>query len=83
LFGFWTARAAAAQASGTLAQRRDSYSIVLFSGTATTVLENDFNRNPRELLDLLLRYRPEFGTNFDNALQAGHAVMEQHWHTDQ
>ncbi|KAH7105369.1 hypothetical protein BKA62DRAFT_386244 [Auriculariales sp. MPI-PUGE-AT-0066] len=83
LFGFWTARAAAVAASGNNAQRRDSYSVVLFHHQAEIVLENDFNSTPTELLNVLLRKGADGGTNFNGALQAGHDLMEKHWHTDQ
>ncbi|EJD48575.1 hypothetical protein AURDEDRAFT_60947, partial [Auricularia subglabra TFB-10046 SS5] len=77
------ARAAAIQASGAGTQRRDSYSIILFNHQADICLENDFTRNPRQLLDVLLRMDSYGGTNFNGALNAGLTVMERHWHTDQ
>lgn len=83
LFGFWTARDAAVRASGANAQRRDSYSIALFHHQPETCLENDFTRTPRQLLDVILRWDAGGGTNFNGALNAGQALMEKHWRTDQ
>ena len=83
LFGFWTARDAAIRASGANAQRRDSYSVVLFHHQPEIVVENDFSSTPQQLLNVLLRRDADGGTNFNGALQTSLSLMEKHWRTDQ
>ncbi|KAH7105372.1 hypothetical protein BKA62DRAFT_689469 [Auriculariales sp. MPI-PUGE-AT-0066] len=83
LFGFWTARAAAIQASGSNTPRRDSYSVALCNNTSQVVLENDFSRSPQELLRALLPHRPCGGNDFSQNMRAGLDLMEKHWRNDQ
>ncbi|KAG9021281.1 hypothetical protein FRB95_002446 [Tulasnella sp. JGI-2019a] len=77
LYGFWLSRD-----SGTGGPRRNSYSAILFSGTTQVSISNDVSSTPDELLRTIVSIRPEFGTDFDNALLATQSVMETHWSGD-
>jgi hypothetical protein len=81
LYGFWSARHAAVQAGGTQgnAVRRDAYSIILFDNEISTILQNDFQRTPDELLNALLAYESRGGTDYTLALNQARAMMERHW----
>ena len=79
LYGFWSARHAAGSRVGT---RCDAYSIILFDSETTPILINDFTSTPDQLLDVMLAYRADGGTNFSEALRVGGAVMEQNWSTE-
>ena len=80
LYGFWTACAAAI--AGSNAVRQDAYSVVLFDGTVTTPVVNDFAGIPDQLLNTLLRFGTSRGTNFSLAIQRAQAIMEQSWSTE-
>jgi hypothetical protein len=83
LYSFWFARHAATTGSGQgVCARRDAYSVILFNGATSDVLNNDFTSSPDELLDAVLRYRAGGSTNFTAALRAGQTVMEQYWSTE-
>ncbi|KAG1886619.1 hypothetical protein F4604DRAFT_1278700 [Suillus subluteus] len=80
LYSFWSARAAAI--GGQQAARRDSYSVILFDHTVTNAFVNDFVSSPDQLLDAVLRYSADGGTNFTAAIMQAQSVMEQHWSTE-
>jgi uncharacterized protein YegL len=80
LYSFWSARAAAV--GGQQAARRDSYSVILFDSAVTNAFVNDFVSSPDQLLDAVLRYSADGGTNFTAAIQRAQSVMEQHWSTE-
>ncbi|KAG8979571.1 hypothetical protein FRB94_011592 [Tulasnella sp. JGI-2019a] len=77
LYGFWLSRD-----SGTGGSRRDSYSVILFSGTTQVSISDDVSSTPDELLRMIVGITPEHGTDFDNALSATQSVMETHWSDD-
>ena len=86
LYGFWRARAVAlaslADRGGT-PPRRDAYSVILFDDRADIVpIVNDLTHSSDQLLDILLPYRAQGGTSFDNAIQQAHSVLETHWSPD-
>ena len=80
LHSFWTARAAAIASSN--AARRDAYSVVLFDHEFEIPLVNDFASTPDQLLDALLGFDTDGGTNFTLAIQQAQAIMEQTWSTE-
>ncbi|KAG2340343.1 hypothetical protein BDR05DRAFT_889963 [Suillus weaverae] len=80
LYSFWSARATAI--GGQQAARRDSYSVILFDSSVTNAFVNDFVSSPDQLLDAVLRYGANGGTNFTAAVQQSQSVMEQHWSTE-
>ncbi|KAG2116835.1 hypothetical protein DEU56DRAFT_984883 [Suillus clintonianus] len=80
LYSFWSARAAAV--GGQQAARRDSYSVILFGSSVTNAFVNDFVSSPDQLLDAVLQYSCNGGTNFTAAVQQAQLVMEQHWSTE-
>ncbi|KAF8428935.1 hypothetical protein L210DRAFT_3623712 [Boletus edulis BED1] len=80
LHSFWTARAAAI--AGSNAGRRDAYSVVLFDHEVAAPIVNDFTSAPDQLLDALLGFDTDGGTNFGLAVQQAQAVMEQSWSTE-
>ncbi|KAG1848075.1 hypothetical protein DFJ58DRAFT_729977 [Suillus subalutaceus] len=80
LYSFWSARAAAI--GGQQAARRDSYSVILFDHIVTNAFVNDFVSSPDQLLDAVLRYSADGGTNFTAAIMQAQSVMEQHWSTE-
>lgn len=83
LYSFWTSRQAAIQNSGHAdAVRRDSYSVILFHSSAQTVISNDFNSQPDQLLDTVLQHHAGAGTSFVTALNMAHSIMEQHWSSE-
>ncbi|KAL4067444.1 hypothetical protein V8B97DRAFT_1873723 [Scleroderma yunnanense] len=81
LFSFWSARAAAIGSSGS-AVRRDAYSVILFDDRALTVIENDLTSTPDQLLDSLLRYKPESRTtDFTKAIIHAQGLLKKNWNT--
>ncbi|KAG1886418.1 uncharacterized protein F5891DRAFT_1082392 [Suillus fuscotomentosus] len=80
LYSFWSARAVAI--GGQQAARRDSYSVILFDHSIANALVHDFVSSPDQLLDAVLRYDADGGTNFTAAIQRAQSVMEQHWSTE-
>ncbi|KAF8548836.1 hypothetical protein OG21DRAFT_1448641 [Imleria badia] len=80
LHSFWTARAAAIASSN--AARRDAYSVVLFDHTVDAPIVNDFASTEDQLLDVLLGFGTNGGTNFTLAIQQTQAIMEQSWSTE-
>ncbi|KAG2040447.1 hypothetical protein BDR03DRAFT_892378 [Suillus americanus] len=80
LYSFWSARAAAI--GGQQGARRDSYSVILFDSSVTNAFVNDFVSSPDQLLDAVLRYSADGGTNFTAAILQAQSVMEQHWSTE-
>ncbi|KAI5998966.1 hypothetical protein F5J12DRAFT_928807 [Pisolithus orientalis] len=81
LYGFWSARAAAV-GSGASAARRDAYSVILFNSRVVPVIENDFTSDPDQLLDAILPYEADGGTNFTAAITGAASVMERNWSTE-
>ena len=81
LFCFWSARAAAIGFGGN-AIRRDAYSVVLFSRVALTAIEHDFTSTPDQLLDTLLPYKTDGGTNYTAAIEHAQDLMKKHWCTE-
>ncbi|KZW03814.1 hypothetical protein EXIGLDRAFT_4132 [Exidia glandulosa HHB12029] len=77
VYTMWAARHGAGAAL-----RRDAYSVILFSNTATTIVENDLASDPGTLLGRLLGHAPVWGTDFDNALRETQRVMEAQWNND-
>jgi hypothetical protein len=85
LHAFWSARHAAvaqAGANGQVAVRRDAYSVLLFDHDVTTIVANDFQRSPDDLLNTALQYEARGGTNYTLALQNTQAVMERNWSSE-
>ncbi|KAF9218569.1 hypothetical protein BS17DRAFT_720337 [Gyrodon lividus] len=80
LYSFWTARATAIASSH--ANRRDSYSVILFNHALETPIINDFTSAPDQLLDTLLPFEADGGTNFTTAIGQAQAIMEQSWSTE-
>jgi len=80
LHSFWTARAAAIV--GLNAVRQDVYSVVLFDHTVATPIVNDFASTPDQLLNALLGFGTNGGTNFSLAIQQAQTIMEQSWSTE-
>jgi len=80
LHGFWTARAAAIAGSNTV--RRDAYSVVLFDHTVATPIVNDFASTPDQMLNTLLGFSTNGGTDFSLAIQRAQTIMEQSWSTE-
>ncbi|EJD00191.1 uncharacterized protein FOMMEDRAFT_112544 [Fomitiporia mediterranea MF3/22] len=81
LHSFWSARAAAMNQASTQA-RRDAYSAILFTGSASEVFSNDFTSSPDALLEKLLQYTAGGGTNFGVALSLTENILAQHWSTE-
>jgi len=79
LNAFWTSREAALNGQGA---RRDAYSVIMFSDTASTCINNDFASSPSQLLTVVASQRTGHGTNFDAALVAAEALMESNWSTE-
>ncbi|THH11646.1 hypothetical protein EW145_g511 [Phellinidium pouzarii] len=81
LHSFWSARATA-MSQASVANRRDAYSAILFSGSASEVFSNDFSSTPDQLLTKVLPTTAGGGTNFDSALGVTERLMERHWSTE-
>ncbi|KAH7918945.1 hypothetical protein BV22DRAFT_1041330 [Leucogyrophana mollusca] len=81
LHSFWSARHAAVAGSQQGA-RRDAYSVVLFDHTIVDAIVNDFTSSPDELLDAVLQFQADGGTNFTAAIQRTQGIMEQNWSTE-
>ena len=80
LYGFWGARHAATTAGQRAAlARRDSYSVIMFDHTISRGPINDFTSSPDDLLNAVLQFPADGGTNFELALTEAQAVMEQNW----
>lgn len=79
LNAFWTSREAALNGQGA---RRDAYSVIMFSDTASMCINNDFASSPSQLLTVVASQRTGHGTNFDAALVAAEALMESNWSTE-
>lgn len=90
LYGFWHSRQTALSAPGSRNQapsrvvpaRRDSYSVILFDHTVTRCFENDFRSTPENLLQALLHYEANGGTDYDMAIKETEAVMRANWSTE-
>jgi hypothetical protein len=83
LYSFWTSRHVAVTANRqAVLARRDAYSFVLFNGSTTQVLNNDFTSTPDQLLDTVLPHQASGSTNFTEALRTGQTMMEQNWTTE-
>ncbi len=89
LHGFWQSRQTALAAPGAAAQgqpaapaRRDAYSVILFNHSVTRSFENDFQRTPENLLQTLLQYEADGGTNYEDAVRETETVMRDHWSTE-
>jgi hypothetical protein len=74
LYSFWTARS-----SATTANRRDSYTVILFDENVTPVVNNDTTSAPDALLTPMLREFPEGLTNFNCWMDSTQARMEKSW----
>jgi hypothetical protein len=82
LHSFWMARQAAVNSSGS-GTRRDAYSVLLYESTAApTSITNDFDYTPDQLLQELLRYSADGGTDYSAALTLAQTTMETHWSTE-
>lgn len=81
LHSFWSARATAMNQASAQA-RRDAYSAILFTGSAIEVFGNDFTSSPDMLLEKVLRYSSDGGTNFSAALSLTQQLMERYWSTE-
>lgn len=79
LHTFWQARHSALTGG---ANRRDSYSVILFDHAEYAAVNNDFTSTPDALLNLVIPYGSGGGTNFNMALQAAQRCMENHWSTE-
>ncbi|KAI0751604.1 hypothetical protein C8Q80DRAFT_1158354 [Daedaleopsis nitida] len=73
LQAFWEARHHAVAAAG------DAYSVILFDHTITTAISHDFQSAPIDLLNTVLRYRADGGTNYTAAIQSARTLLERHW----
>ncbi len=83
LYSFWTARQAAVSQNAQLGgHRRDAYSIIFFSRTPMTCVENDFTSSPDALLTSCLRYKPFENENYTLAIEKAQAIMTSHWSTE-
>ncbi|KAI9450271.1 hypothetical protein BJY52DRAFT_1227294 [Lactarius psammicola] len=83
LYSFWTARQAAVSQGAQLGgHRRDAYSIIFFSRTPMTCVENDFTSSPDQLLTSCLRYRPFENENYTLAIEKAQAIMTSNWSTE-
>ncbi|KIJ13990.1 hypothetical protein PAXINDRAFT_116523 [Paxillus involutus ATCC 200175] len=80
VYSFWTARAAAI--ANSQANRRDSYSVILFNHALESPVINDFVSTPDQLLDILLPFDADGGTDFTSAIGQAQAIMEQSWSTE-
>ncbi|KAK0217807.1 hypothetical protein IW262DRAFT_1560097, partial [Armillaria fumosa] len=81
LHGFWMSRQAAVTTNhqARVANRRDSYSVVLFDHELVRGVTNDFTSSPEDLLNGLLRHQARGGTNYDLALIDARNVMTANW----
>lgn len=79
LFAFWSTRHAVANGN---ANRRDAYSVILFHGSQTATITNDFTSTPDQLLNTVLGYQAGGGTDYNIALEGAQAVMENNWSTE-
>lgn len=89
LHAFWQSRQISLAGSGTTVPgqaaaptRRDSYSVILFDHTVTRSFENDFKHTADNLLQNLLQYQAQGGTNYEVAVQETEVVMRKHWSTE-
>ncbi|KZP16668.1 hypothetical protein FIBSPDRAFT_794044 [Athelia psychrophila] len=82
LHSFWSSRHAAVTAGAQNANRRDSYSVILFDHTMINPLTHDFSSSPDQLLAALLPYGAAGGTDYTSAIQNAQAVMERNWSTE-
>jgi hypothetical protein len=83
LYSFWIARQAAASHNAQLGgNRRDAYSIIFFSRSPLTCVENDFTSSPDQLLTSCLRYRPFQNENYTLAIEKAQTIMTLHWSTE-
>lgn len=81
LHAFWMSRQAAVAANRQtrVANRRDSYSVVLFDHELFRGVTNDFTSSPEDLLNGLLQHQARGGTNYDLALIDARNVMTANW----
>ncbi|KAK0202722.1 hypothetical protein DFS33DRAFT_1436579 [Desarmillaria ectypa] len=81
LYAFWMSRHAAftANRQARVANRRDSYSVILFDHQLVRGVTNDFTSSPLDLLNSLLRYQARGGTDYDTALSDARNVMTENW----
>lgn len=85
LHSFWQSRRHALTAPGSGVQtsvRKDAYSVVLFHHAVTRSFENDFQRTPENMLQSLLQYEANGGTNYELAVIETEAVMRRHWSSE-
>ncbi len=81
LHAFWMSRHAAVTANRQtrVANRRDSYSVVLFDHHIVRGVTNDLTSSPEDLLNGLLQYQARGGTDYDLALSDAQNVMTESW----
>ncbi|KAL9713460.1 hypothetical protein Ac2012v2_003070 [Leucoagaricus gongylophorus] len=88
LHGFWQSRRTALIASGSRAQgqtasaRKDAYSVILFNHAVSRSFENDFQSTPDNMLQSLLQYQANGGTDYELAITETEAVMRRHWNSE-
>jgi hypothetical protein len=83
LYSFWIARQAASSQNAQLGgNRRDAYSIIFFSRSPLTCVENDFTSSPDQLLTSCLRYKPFENENYTLAIEKAQSIMTSHWSTE-
>jgi len=86
LHSFWQSRRHALTAPGSGAQaasaRKDAYSVILFHHAVTRSFENDLQRTPENMLQSLLQYEADGGTNYELAVIETEAVMRRHWSSE-
>jgi hypothetical protein len=83
LHSFWSARHAAVNVRPQTTQtRRDAYSVIFFNDTVSTSVTNDFTSSPDQLLDAVLLYSADGGTDFTMALQSAQTIMEQYFNPE-
>jgi len=86
LHSFWQSRRHALTASGSGAQaasaRKDAYSVILFHHAVTRSFENDFQQTPQNMLQNLLQYEADGGTNYELAVIETEALMRRHWSSE-
>ncbi|KIJ06345.1 hypothetical protein PAXINDRAFT_92137 [Paxillus involutus ATCC 200175] len=68
--------------AGARGARRDTYSVILFDSVVRQALYSDLGSSADQLLDILLPYRANGGTNFASAIQTAQDVMQRGWSTE-
>ncbi|KAJ7087696.1 hypothetical protein C8R43DRAFT_1244821 [Mycena crocata] len=80
LHAFWLSRSSTLDSRRRgVTGRKDAYSVIFFNTNTATCLENDTTSTPGELLQSVLRFSANGGTDFSAALRAAEAIMREHW----